>query len=198
MRKHPPAGMMPALHTMTTDKKKQPAIFLDRDGTLVEEVDFLHRVEDLRFFDFTDEAVMLLKENGYLIVVVTNQSGIGRNIYDEAAMHGIHEKIQAELTHELDAFYFCPHLPDAGCACRKPGVGMIEKALAKFDIDVELSWMIGDKAIDVQAGKNAGMKTALVLTGYGEKELEKLEQIPDLIAENLLDAVKEIITEHID
>jgi D-glycero-D-manno-heptose 1,7-bisphosphate phosphatase len=183
---------------MDIDKKKQPAIFLDRDGTLVEEVNFLHRVEDLRFFDFTDEAVGLLKENGYLIVVVTNQSGIGRNIYDEAAMHGVHKKIQENLTHELDAFYFCPHLPDAGCLCRKPGVGMIEKALEEFDIDVEHSWMIGDKAIDVQAGKNAGMKTALVLTGYGEKELEKLEQIPDLIAENLLDAVKEIISEQVD
>ncbi len=178
-----------------TENKKQPAVFLDRDGTLIEEVNFLHRVEDLRFFDFTDEAVRLLKENGFLIVVVTNQSGIGRNIYDEAAMHGIHEKIQSDLSIGLDAFYFCPHLPDEGCACRKPGVGMIEKALEEFDIDADKSWMIGDKAIDIQAGKNAGMKTALVLTGYGEKELEKLTGLPDLIAENLLDAVKDIISE---
>ena len=180
---------------MNKEKKKQPAIFLDRDGTLVEEVNFLHRVEDLRFFDFTDEAVTLLKENGFLIVVVTNQSGIGRNIYDEAAMHGIHEKIQSDLTANLDAFYFCPHLPEEGCACRKPGVGMIKKALEEFDIDPDRSWMIGDKALDIMAGKNAGIKTALVLTGYGEKEIEKLTTLPDLIAENLLDAVKDIISE---
>ena len=189
------ACRMPALHSMNTEKKKQPAIFLDRDGTLVEEVNFLHRVEDLRFFDFTDEAVTLLKENGFLIVVVTNQSGIGRNIYDEAAMHGIHEKIQNDLTATLDAFYFCPHLPEEGCACRKPGVGMIKKALEEFDIDPDQSWMIGDKALDIMAGKNAGLKTALVLTGYGEKEIEKLTALPDLIAENLLDAVKDIISE---
>lgn len=178
---------------MNTEIKKLPAVFLDRDGTLIEEVNFLHRVEELRFFDFTDEAISLLKDNNYLIIVVTNQSGIGRNIFDEDAMHGIHEKIQADLSSNLDAFYFCPHLPAEGCACRKPGVGMIEKALEEFNIDAEKSWMIGDKAIDIQAGKNAGMKTALVLTGYGEKELEKIQILPDIIAEDLLDAVKEII-----
>jgi histidinol-phosphate phosphatase family protein len=178
---------------MTTENKKIPAVFLDRDGTLIEEVNFLHRVEELQFFDFTDEAVRLLKDNNFLVIVVTNQSGIGRNIYEEAAMHAIHEKIQADLSSNLDAFYFCPHLPEEGCACRKPGVGMIEKALEEFNVDREESWMIGDKAIDIQAGKNAGIKTALVLTGYGEKEIEKLKEAPDLIAENLLDAVQEII-----
>lgn len=172
-----------------------PAVFLDRDGTLIEEVNFLHKVEELRFFDFTDEAVRLLKENGFLVVIVTNQSGIGRNIFDEEAMHLIHKKIQDDLTVSLDAFYFCPHLPDEKCTCRKPNLGMIENALQDFEIDVENSWMIGDKEIDIMTGKNAGIKTALVLTGYGESALENLTTVPDLIAENLLDAVKEIISE---
>ena len=177
----------------TIENNKQKAVFIDRDGTLIEEVNFLSRLEDLRFFSFTDEAIRLLKENGFLIIIVTNQSGIGRKIFEEAAMHEIHEKIQDELTEKLDDFYFCPHLPDAGCECRKPRLGMIETACANFDIDLENSWIIGDKAIDVETGFNAGIKTALVLTGYGQKAIETLQRKPDLIAENLLKAV-ELIT----
>lgn len=172
----------------------KPAVFIDRDGTLIEEVNFLSRLEDLRFFPFTDEAIRLLKENGFLIIVVTNQSGIGRKIFEESAMHEIHEKIQEELTEKLDQFYFCPHLPDAGCACRKPKLGMIETACTNFSVDLENSWIIGDKAIDVETGFNAGIKTALVLTGYGRKAIEALKRKPDVIAENLLEAVK-LITE---
>ena len=177
---------------MNTHKAKRKAIFLDRDGTLIEEVNFLSRLEDLRFFDYTNEAIRLLKESGFLIIVVTNQSGIGREIFAESAMHAIHAQIQVELTGKLDAFYFCPHLPTDNCACRKPNLGMIEAACANFDINLENSWMIGDKAIDVETGFNAGIKTALVLTGYGKKTVETLERKPDLIAENLLEAVKSI------
>jgi D-glycero-D-manno-heptose 1,7-bisphosphate phosphatase len=172
---------------------KQKAVFLDRDGTLIEEVNFLSRAEDLRFFSFTDEAVKILKENGFLIVVITNQSGIGRGIFTEAAMREIHEIIQTKLTKKIDAFYFCPHLPGAGCACRKPKTGMIEQALADFEIDLENSWFVGDKAIDVETGQNANVKTALVLTGYGKQAFEQLEIQPDLTAENLLEAVREIL-----
>ncbi|HMS40192.1 MAG TPA: HAD family hydrolase [Pyrinomonadaceae bacterium] len=169
---------------------KQKAIFIDRDGTLIEEVNFLHRVEDLQYFSYTDEAVKLLKLNGFLTIIVTNQSGIGRGIYTEKDMHAVHEQIQKDLTFKLDAFYFCPHLPDAGCMCRKPNLGMIEAAMQDFEIDLENSWMIGDKILDAQTGFNAKIKTALVLTGYGSKAVEKLEQKPDLIANNLLEAVK--------
>ena len=169
--------------------KLQKSVFIDRDGTLIEEVNFLSRVEDLRFFPFTVEAIRLLKENGFLVIVVTNQSGIGRKIFEESAMHEIHEKIQADLDGELNGFYFCPHLPDEGCACRKPNLGMIEAAGADFSIDLENSWMIGDKLIDIETGFNAGIKTALVLTGYGQKTVETLERKPDVIAENLLEAV---------
>jgi D-glycero-D-manno-heptose 1,7-bisphosphate phosphatase len=172
---------------------KQKAVFLDRDGTLIEEVNFLHRVEDLRFFDYTENVVNLLKERGFLLIVVTNQSGIGREIFDEAALHKLHEEIQKKLGGKIDAFYFCPHLPDAGCACRKPNLGMIENALDNFEIDFENSWMIGDKVIDVETGFNAGIKTALVLTGYGEKAVKDLNGKPDIVAENLLEAAREIL-----
>jgi D-glycero-D-manno-heptose 1,7-bisphosphate phosphatase len=169
---------------------KKPAVFVDRDGTLIEEVNFLARVEDLRFFPFTIEAVRLLKADGFFTIVLTNQSGIGRGIFDETAMRRIHEKIQSELSEKLDAFYFCPHLPNAGCRCRKPSVGMIESACRDFAIDLENSWIVGDKALDVETGFNARIKTALVLTGYGRKDVKKLDKKPDLVAENLLEAVR--------
>ena len=168
-------------------------MFIDRDGTLVEEVNFLSRVEDLRIFPFTAEAIRRLKVAGYRIVVVTNQSGIGRSIYSEADMHSIHNAMQAELEGAVDAFYFCPHLPDAGCRCRKPGLGMIEDAIRDLNIDLSGSWMIGDKKIDVETGRNAGISSALVLTGYGEKHLPTLDWSPKVIAPNLLAAVEEIV-----
>ena len=176
------------------ENQKSPAVFIDRDGTLIEEVDFLSRVEDMRFFPFTAEAIRLLKQKGFLVIVVTNQSGIGRKIFEESAMHEIHEKIREELTGQLDEFYFCPHLPDAGCLCRKPKLGMIETACANFAIDLENSWMIGDKHIDIETGFNANIKTALVMTGYGHSSIAFLDRTPDVVAENLLEAAK-LITE---
>lgn len=173
---------------------KRPAIFLDRDGTLIEEVNFLSRVEDLRLFPYTAESVKLLKDNGYLVIVITNQSGIGRDIYTEADMHAIHSQIQIELDNSIDAFYFCPHLPDAGCKCRKPGLGMIESALGDFDIDIERSWMVGDKKIDVETGFVGDMSTVLVLTGYGQEHQVLLETLPTLISADLREAVKSIVS----
>lgn len=151
------------------DNVKQPAVFIDRDGTLIEEVNFLSRVEDLRSFSYTDDAVKLFAASGYKVIVVTNQSGIGRGKYTEADMHLVHEAIQNGLTNKIDGFYFCPHLPDAGCRCRKPSLGMIEDAVNDHNIDLENSWMIGDKLLDALTGQNAGLKTLMVRTGYGEK-----------------------------
>ncbi len=172
---------------------KSKAVFIDRDGTLIEEVNFLHRVEDLQYFPFTDEAVRLLKENGFLVVLVTNQSGIRRGIYTEADMNAVHAQIQNDLTEKLDAIYFCPHLPNEGCSCRKPNLGMIESALADLPIDLENSWMIGDKNLDVELGLNAGIKPILVKTGYGEKHLPELKRPPFAVAANLIEAVKLIV-----
>jgi D-glycero-D-manno-heptose 1,7-bisphosphate phosphatase len=176
---------------MNSDRQK--TVFIDRDGTLIEEVNFLHRVEDLRFFDYTNEAVKLLKKHGFLIVIATNQSGIGRGVYTENQMHKVHEAIQTQLTEKIDAFYFCPHLPDEGCHCRKPNLGMIEQACKDFAIDLNRSWMIGDKVLDVELGHNANIKTALVKTGYGEKDVNRLKNQPDFIAETLIEAVRFII-----
>jgi D-glycero-D-manno-heptose 1,7-bisphosphate phosphatase len=179
----------------TSENPKLKAVFIDRDGTLVEEVNFLHRVEDLQYFPYTDEAVRLLKENGFLVVIVTNQSGVGRGIYSEDDMHAVHAQIQTDLTEKLDAIYFCPHLPTENCACRKPRLGMIESALADLPIDLENSWMIGDKNLDVELGLNAGIKPILVLTGYGKKHLPELERPPFAVAENLLEAVNIILND---
>lgn len=183
------------MNKFKNNENKKPAVFLDRDGTLIEEVNFLHRVEDLHFFQYTNEAVKLLKENGFLVFVATNQSGIGRKIYSEDEMHQIHEAIQNELSDKIDAFYFCPHLPDEGCRCRKPKTGMIEQSLESFAVDLENSWFVGDKVLDIGTGFNAKLKTALVLTGYGKNDVEKLDTKPDLIVENLLEAVKKIISD---
>ena len=172
---------------------KRPAVFLDRDGTLIEEVNFLSCLEDLRLFPFSADAVKLLKDNGFLLIVVTNQSGIARGKYAEADMHTIHEQIQTELSGAIDRFYFCPHMPNAACVCRKPRLGMIDSALADFEIDMENSWMIGDKKLDVETGKNANLRTALVLTGYGSRHKTTLTVKPDLVSDNLADAAASIV-----
>jgi D-glycero-D-manno-heptose 1,7-bisphosphate phosphatase len=179
--------------TMTDEQAKRPAVFIDRDGTLIEEVNFLSRVDDLRVFPYIAEALNLLKAHGYFIVVVTNQSGIGRGIYTEADMHSIHEAMQSELAGAIDGFYFCPHLPDEGCVCRKPGLGMLEFAQRDFPIDLEGSWMIGDKKIDVETGQAAKIGSALVRTGYGEAHQHLLSIPADVIADDLLSVVRVIV-----
>ena len=172
---------------------KRPAIFLDRDGTLIEEVNYLSELEDLRVFPFAAEALHQLKRQGYLIVVVTNQSGIGRGIFDESTMHRIHDQIKNELGDKIDRFYFCPHAPEKGCDCRKPNTGMIKRACEDLNIEITGSWMIGDKPLDIEAGTNAGIKTILVRTGYGDSFDPDSPAQPDHIEDDLLAAAKRII-----
>jgi D-glycero-D-manno-heptose 1,7-bisphosphate phosphatase len=172
---------------------KKPAVFVDRDGTLIEEVNFLSRVEDLSVFPFTRPAIKRLKDNGFLVIVLTNQSGIARGKYSEADMHAIHQQIQLEVGGVIDAFYFCPHLPSAECHCRKPNLGMIESALSDFEIDMGRSWMIGDKNLDVEIAENAGIRSSLVLTGYGTKHKSILRQEPDNIVGHFGEAVESIL-----
>lgn len=176
--------------------KTRTAVFLDRDGTLIEEADYLARAEDMKLFPFAAEAVRLLNENDFLVVLITNQSGVARGFFDENAVRAIHEKLIYDLAAQgakLDAIYFCPHAPEDECECRKPKTQMIERANEDFAIDLQRSWTIGDKAIDVETGFNAKTKTALILTGYGIEERKKLNVEPDLIAANLLEAVEKII-----
>lgn len=173
--------------------EKRKAVFLDRDGTLIEEVDFLSRVEDLRIFPFTFESLRSLKAFGYLLIVVTNQSGIARGLYTEADMHSIHSEMNKQLDGMIDSFYFCPHLPDEGCACRKPELGMIDEASANFEIDLENSWVVGDKNLDLELGENAGARAILVRTGYGA-EHEKTSGYSDNVVDDLSKAVEMILT----
>lgn len=180
------------------NSKTRKTVFLDRDGTVCEEVNYLSRREDLKLFPFAAEAIRILNENDFLVILITNQSGIARGYFDEKALGEIHKELLAQLASQnakLDAIYFCPHNSENNCRCRKPNIGMIEQAIKDFAIDLENSWMIGDKAIDVATGFNAGTKTALVQTGYGQKEFENLSRKPDIVAENLLKAVKQITGE---
>jgi D-glycero-D-manno-heptose 1,7-bisphosphate phosphatase len=172
---------------------KRPAIFLDRDGTLIEEVNFLSRVEDLRVFPYTLNALTAFSDAGYLLLVVTNQSGIGRGLYTIDDMTSIHDAMQVRLGGLIDDFYFCPHLPDEGCRCRKPSTGMIDIACEKFGIDLERSWVIGDKALDVGLGKQANTSTVLVATGYGASIRTSLEESPTHFARDLDEAARLIL-----
>lgn len=143
------------------------AVFLDRDGTIIEEVNFLSDPKQVRLFPGTVEALKVLRSRGFLLVVVTNQSGVGRGLFNEESVGSVHSRIQ-ELTGEsIDAFYFCPHLPDEGCECRKPSDGMLRSAVSDLKIDLTQSWIIGDKSLDVMTGLGVGMKSILVRTGYG-------------------------------
>ena len=167
-----------------------PAIFIDRDGTLIEEVDFLSRPEDMRVFGFSAQALQIFKDQGYKIIVITNQSGVGRGYFNADDVQSVHNALAAELPDLIDAFYFCPHHPEDGCSCRKPSSGMIEQAVKDHGIDVANSWIIGDKKLDVETGFNTRMSTAMVLTGYGELHVKDLDRMPDIVADNILEAAK--------
>lgn len=164
----------------------EKVIFLDRDGTLNEEVNYLHRKEDLRLLPGVPEALKKLRDAGYKLVVITNQAGVARGYYNEEDVEELHRYMNgllAEQGGQIDAFFYCPHHPEHGigrykkaCHCRKPETGMFERAQELFDIDKEASWMIGDKLIDVEAGRRYGVSTALVGTGYGRAERQKAEE----------------------
>lgn len=179
--------------TRMTKKGTHPAVFADRDGTLIDEVNFLHRVEDLSVFPFTSRAIESLKKEGFKLIVITNQSGIGRGLFTVDDMNAIHRQMQIELDDAIDAFFFCPHLPSDNCVCRKPRTGMIDQAAREFDIDIENSWMVGDKKIDVECGVNAGVKTALVATGYGQTAKGELSSPSNIFAADFFDAAEQII-----
>lgn len=181
---------------MANNKPEKKAAFLDRDGTICEDHGYLSDPKDLKMFPFTAEAINLLIENDFLVILVTNQSGIARGYFTEDDFERVNDKIIEELSNEgasIDGVYYCPHAPSDKCHCRKPLPKMIERACRDFNVAVGKSWMIGDKAIDVETGINAGAKSSLVLTGYGKEEVEKCKDKADLVAGDLLDAVKKII-----
>jgi D-glycero-D-manno-heptose 1,7-bisphosphate phosphatase len=179
----------------------RPAVFLDRDGTIIEERGYLDRLDLLELYAFTADAIRLLNRAGYAVVVITNQGGIGRGIIDEPFLRQVHETIDARLAAgraRIDRYYFCPHHPEAivpelrhTCACRKPAAGMIEQACREMSLDPKRSVMIGDRRLDVMAGSRAGTRTILVRTGHGahEEAMSPAGAHPDAILNNLMEAV---------
>ena len=135
------------------------AVFVDRDDTIVKDVPYCSRPEDLHLFPGAARSIRRLNDAGYLVILVTNQSGIGRGYFTEEMLHRIHDKLGADLAAEgarLDAIYYCPHHPDDECDCRKPALGMIEKAVAEWDIDLRRSYVIGDGNNDMTMGQSVG------------------------------------------
>jgi D-glycero-D-manno-heptose 1,7-bisphosphate phosphatase len=159
----------------------QPAVFLDRDGTMVQDVGYLSRLEDLQWFPWTIEAVRLLHRAGFLLCVTTNQSGIALGFCTDAFVRRAHEEMSAAIDAagaRIDGWFYCPHHPQAAidalrtdCECRKPKPGLVRQAQERFDIDLSRSFVIGDKAADVGLAEAVGARGILVRTGYGESEL---------------------------
>lgn len=148
-----------------------PAVFLDRDGTLMREVNYCSDPKKVEIFPGVPEALLKLKEAGYKLIVISNQAGIGRGYFTEAQYRLVEAEVaRAVLPATFDAVYFCPDRPDLATERRKPGIGMILEAQRDYAIDLGRSFFIGDKAIDVECGRKAGIRTILVRTGYGGKE----------------------------
>jgi D-glycero-D-manno-heptose 1,7-bisphosphate phosphatase len=162
----------------------RPAVFLDRDGTMVRDVGYLSRLEDLHWFPYTVDAVRLLNRAGFLVFVTTNQGGIGLGFYADAFVRRTHEEMAAYITAgggRVDGWYYCPHHPRATiealrmtCDCRKPGPGMVRQAQQQFQIDLTRSFVVGDKASDLGLARSVGARGVLVRTGYGEVELTRM------------------------
>ncbi len=184
------------------------AVFFDRDGTINEEAGYIRDLKNLKLIKGASSAIEKLRSNGYLAILITNQSGPARGYYDEEWVKTLNLTVQNLLISEntkLDEMYYCPHLPDGivpeytmNCDCRKPENALFMRAKEKFDIDLSQSFMIGDKATDVEAGHNAGCKGILLKTGYGEQVLKgKYQSVPDAdyIADDILDAANWILAQ---
>jgi D-glycero-D-manno-heptose 1,7-bisphosphate phosphatase len=178
----------------------RPAIFIDRDGTLNELVGFVNHVDAFRLFPWAAEAVRLVNRAGYLAVLVTNQSGVARGMFDEALVHDVHARLATMLEEagaHLDGVYYCPHGTSGDCECRKPKPGMLQQAERELDVDLSHSYVIGDTYSDIEMAWNAGACGALVLTGYGrgyyEHHRKGWARQPDRVSPNLFTAVTDIV-----
>jgi D-glycero-D-manno-heptose 1,7-bisphosphate phosphatase len=177
------------------------AVFLDRDGTIIEEIGYLHRIDQVSLYPWSIDAIRALNRSGFRVVLVTNQSGIARGFLTEAIVDEVHRHLAALLAEggaRIDAYYYCPHHPDGTieayvqrCACRKPGRALVDRAVDAFGIDPARSFVIGDRWLDVELARAIGGRGILVRTGYGAAE----EQRPppaltaDAIVDNLVGAV---------
>lgn len=184
-----------------------PAIFMDRDGTVSHEVGYLNHASRFRLFPWTVDAVRHINRAGWLAVLVTNQAGVARGYFPESMVEEVHARLRGALEAggaRFDAIYYCPHHPSVGeapyrkdCDCRKPRPGMLRRAEAELHADLSRSWVVGDRHGDLQLAWKVGARAALVKTGYGLGEVEYeapgWSRQPDLVAENLLEAVERIL-----
>jgi len=187
--------------------RRRPAVFMDRDGTLSHEVGYVNHPSRFRLYPWTVDAVRAINQAGWLAVVVTNQAGVARGYFPESVVEEVLRRLRSDVEAggaRLDAVYACLHHPSMGkppyradCDCRKPRPGMLRRAEAELGADLSRSWVIGDRHGDLQLAWNVGARGALVKSGYGLGELVYLapawSRQPDLVAENLLEAVERIL-----
>jgi D-glycero-D-manno-heptose 1,7-bisphosphate phosphatase len=190
------------------DRMGRRAIFMDRDGTVCDEVGYVNHVDRVRLLPRAAAAIRAANEAGFQTVVVTNQAGVARGYFEESLVEDAHERVRQLLAEEgarLDGIYYCPHHPEVGspayrksCTCRKPSPGLLERARDEMGIDLQASYMIGDTVKDIEAGHRAGATKVLVLTGYGKGELEYQSHAwrvkPDHVAADLHAAIEWILT----
>lgn len=170
-------------------------VLLDRDGTLIAERHYLSDPRQVELLANAARGLSQMRTMGLGLVVITNQSGIGRGFFDEARLHRIHQRLNELLEAEgivLDGLYFCPHLPEDNCSCRKPRTGLIELASKELGFDPKDCFMIGDKACDVELGQRVGATTFLVRTGYGAREIAHGTISPDYVVDDLWEAAQAI------
>jgi D-glycero-D-manno-heptose 1,7-bisphosphate phosphatase len=179
----------------------KPAVFIDRDGTVNEEMGYINHIDRFRIFPWTAEAIGKLNRAGIPAILITNQSGVARGYFPESLVDEIHQKLLEELARHnawLDGIYYCPHHPEAGCKCRKPSPGMLNQAASDLDLDPASSFTIGDRYQDLRMGFPLGIKGILVMTGYGKGEClyqsDGWPRQPDHLAENLLAGVDWILS----
>ncbi len=176
-------------------EKLNKAVFLDRDGVITVDKDYLFEVDDLEFKSGIFKLLIHLKELGYLLIVITNQSGIGRGYYslDEfRTFNSVMENYLLKRGIVIDKVFFCPHIPEDKCDCRKPNIGLVKKAISQFKIDASKSWFIGDKDSDMRAAVNGGIKYKIFVVGKQGQNQKKIDF--DYVVNDLLD-IREIIKE---
>ena len=178
----------------------RPAVFLDRDGTISEEVGYLNHASRFRMFPFVAAAIRRLNEAGLPVIVVTNQSGVGRGYFPESLVHAVNELMTQQLAEKgakIDAIYYCPHTSAENCGCRKPKTGMLDRAALEHTLDLQRSFVVGDRYGDMELARNARARSVLVRTGYGEGELAwhaaNWPLPPDFVAEDLTQAADWIL-----
>lgn len=178
------------------------AVFLDRDGTITDEVGYLNHLSRFRMFDFAGPSIHRLNEASLPVIVVTNQSGVARGLFPASLVGKVHREMKRQLAKEgarVDGIYVCMHGPQDGCNCRKPKVGLLKKAAREHNLDLKRSFVVGDRYADVEMAHHVGARGILVATGYGRGELEwhgpSWPGQPDFLADDLSSAVDWILRE---